>query len=59
TVTESGDWSCGPYLFGKGKFTISAEQFINHELHSTAQVSYEIQPAHGASSVIYLHSNHH
>ncbi|WP_426575771.1 trypsin-like serine protease [Xenorhabdus stockiae] len=59
TVTASGKWSCGPYLFGKGKFTVSAEQFINYELHSTAQVSYEIQPANGASSVIYLHFNHH
>ncbi|WP_446469974.1 trypsin-like serine protease [Xenorhabdus stockiae] len=59
TVTASGTWSCGPYLFGKGKFTVSAEQFISHELHSTAQVSYKIQPANGASSLIYLHFNHH
>ncbi|MCC8381267.1 trypsin-like serine protease [Xenorhabdus sp. PB30.3] len=59
TVTASGKWSCGPYLFGKGKFTVSAEQFISHELHSTAQVSYKIQPANGASSLIYLHFNHH
>ncbi|PHM65516.1 trypsin [Xenorhabdus sp. KJ12.1] len=61
TVTASGKWSCGPYLFGKGKFTVSAEQFISHEPHSTTQASYEIQPAYGASSVNYLHLhfNHH
>ncbi|CDM89981.1 trypsin-like serine protease [Xenorhabdus bovienii] len=42
-VEASGIWSCGPYQPEKGEYTLSAEQLINNQLHSTAQVSFDVQ----------------
>ncbi|MCP9270178.1 hypothetical protein M5U04_19375 [Xenorhabdus sp. XENO-1] len=42
-VEASGIWSCGPYQPEKGKYTLSAEQLINNQPHSTAQVSFDVQ----------------
>ncbi|AYA40143.1 S1 family peptidase [Xenorhabdus nematophila] len=41
--TSSGQWSCGPYQPEEGKYTISAEQFIDNQLNSSVQVSFEVQ----------------
>ncbi|MDC9620228.1 hypothetical protein PSI22_00935 [Xenorhabdus sp. XENO-7] len=41
--TSSGQWSCGPYQPEDGKYTLSADQFIDNQLDSTAQASFEVQ----------------
>ncbi|MDX7989840.1 trypsin-like serine protease [Xenorhabdus littoralis] len=41
--TSSDQWSCGPYQPEEGKYTISAEQFIDNQLNSSVQVSFEVQ----------------
>ncbi|CDH07666.1 putative Trypsin [Xenorhabdus bovienii str. oregonense] len=42
-VEASGTWSCGPYQPEKGEYTLSVEQLINNQPHSTAQVSFDVQ----------------
>ncbi|MCG3463048.1 trypsin-like serine protease [Xenorhabdus bovienii] len=41
--TSSGQWSCGSYQPEDGKYTLSADQFIDNQLDSTAQASFEVQ----------------
>ncbi|CDM89378.1 protein of unknown function [Xenorhabdus bovienii] len=41
--TSLGQWSCGPYRPEDGKYTLSADQFIDNQLDSTAQASFEVQ----------------
>ncbi|PHM51324.1 trypsin-like serine protease [Xenorhabdus sp. KK7.4] len=43
TVDESGKWSCGTYHPEEGKYTVSAEQFIDDTQNSHSSVSFEVQ----------------
>ncbi|MCC8366095.1 S1 family peptidase [Xenorhabdus sp. PB61.4] len=43
TVDESGKWSCGPYHPEEGKYTVSAQQFIDDTQNSHSSVSFEVQ----------------
>ncbi|WP_340611500.1 trypsin-like serine protease [Xenorhabdus bharatensis] len=43
TVEASGKWSCGPYHPEEGKYTVSAEQFIDDTQNSHSSVSFEVQ----------------
>ncbi|SFN54857.1 trypsin-like serine protease [Xenorhabdus japonica] len=43
TVDSSGKWSCGSYQPEEGKYSVSADQFIDNALDSKAVISFEIQ----------------
>ncbi|MBD2821269.1 trypsin-like serine protease [Xenorhabdus sp. 42] len=55
--TSSGKWSCGPYQPKDGKYTISAEQVIDSQQNSSAQVSFEVQTKTIKPVVITLPQN--
>ncbi|SFU84943.1 Trypsin [Xenorhabdus koppenhoeferi] len=49
---SSGQWSCGSYQPEEGKYTISAEQFIDNQLNSSVHISFEVQTKTVKSVVI-------
>ncbi|MBD2815574.1 trypsin-like serine protease [Xenorhabdus sp. Flor] len=42
-VDASGKWSCGSYQPEEGKYSVSADQFVDNTLNSSSSVSFEVQ----------------